>query len=137
MAGTILENLSGKKLSILVGTLLVCQVICFLIGGLIGKLKLSWKLLYQSLIKHNNFIRSTAPKPVSVQSILGTICEDIPGSFNDTSKWIYSRGVGKCESLLPSDLNRHDVRMANKIVFVFQVEFVRLMNINRIVFSLK
>lgn len=38
MAGTILENLSGKKLSILVGTLLVCQVVCFLIGGLIGKL---------------------------------------------------------------------------------------------------
>lgn len=36
MAGTILENLSGKKLSILVGTLLICQVICFLIGGLIG-----------------------------------------------------------------------------------------------------
>lgn len=36
MAGTILENLSGKKLSILVGTLLVCQLICFLIGGLIG-----------------------------------------------------------------------------------------------------
>lgn len=47
MAGTILENLSGKKLSILVGTLLVCQVICFLIGGLIGKLKLSINLLDQ------------------------------------------------------------------------------------------
>lgn len=38
MAGTILENLSAKKLTILVSALLVCQLVCFLIGGLIGKL---------------------------------------------------------------------------------------------------
>lgn len=37
MAGTILENLSGRKLAYLVSTLLICQIICFLIGGLIGK----------------------------------------------------------------------------------------------------
>lgn len=37
MSGTILENLSGKKLTILVSFLLLCQLICFLIGGLIGK----------------------------------------------------------------------------------------------------
>lgn len=37
MSGTILENLSGKKLSILVSILLICQLICFLVGGLIGK----------------------------------------------------------------------------------------------------
>lgn len=36
MAGTILENLSGRKLTMLVASLLICQVICFLIGGLIG-----------------------------------------------------------------------------------------------------
>lgn len=57
MAGTILENLSGKKLSILVGTLLICQLICFLIGGLIG----NWIVSLSSLTgKHllkvrNNF----------------------------------------------------------------------------------
>lgn len=39
MAGTVLENLSGLKLSILVGAFLLCQVICFLIGGLIGKIE--------------------------------------------------------------------------------------------------
>lgn len=38
MSGAILENLSGKKLGILVTLLLICQVICFLIGGLFGKL---------------------------------------------------------------------------------------------------
>lgn len=37
MGGTILENLSAKKLSILVSTLLVCLVACFLLGGLIGE----------------------------------------------------------------------------------------------------
>lgn len=37
MAGTILENLSGRKLTVLVATLLMLQVLCFLIGGLVGK----------------------------------------------------------------------------------------------------
>lgn len=37
MAGTILENLSGRKLTILVSFLLFCQLVCFLIGGLVGK----------------------------------------------------------------------------------------------------
>jgi hypothetical protein len=37
MSGTILENLSGRKLAILVSSLLFGQLICFLIGGLIGK----------------------------------------------------------------------------------------------------
>ncbi|XP_055314054.1 protein wntless [Sitodiplosis mosellana] len=101
MAGTILENLSGRKLGILVGTLLVCQVICFLIGGLI------------------------APVPASVQTILGTVCKDIPGSFNDTTKWVYSRGLGKCETIHQSDLERHDIRLANQIVFVFQMPLPR------------
>lgn len=67
------------------------------------------------------FCCDVAPAPASVQSILGTVCRDVPGSFNDTSKWVYSRGVGKCESLHPTDLDRHDAGLANQIVFVFQV----------------
>lgn len=62
-----------------------------------------------------------APIPASVQTILGTVCKDVQGSFNDTSKWVYSRGDGKCETIHQSDLDRHDVRLANQIVFVFQV----------------
>ena len=38
MAGSIIENLSGRKLAILIGFLSVCQLACFLVGGLIGKL---------------------------------------------------------------------------------------------------
>lgn len=37
MTGTILENLSGRKLTILVSCLLIGQFLCFLIGGLLGK----------------------------------------------------------------------------------------------------
>lgn len=39
MQGTIIENLSGRKLSVLVILLIIAQIICFLIGGLIGKLR--------------------------------------------------------------------------------------------------
>jgi hypothetical protein len=37
MSGTILENLSGRKLTILVSSLLLAQLVCFLIGGLVGE----------------------------------------------------------------------------------------------------
>lgn len=62
-----------------------------------------------------------APVPASVQTILGTVCRDIPGSFNDTTKWVFSRGVGECDPIHRTDLERHDVDLANQIVFVFQV----------------
>jgi hypothetical protein len=35
--GVILENLSGKKLFVLVASLLFCQLASFLIGGIVGK----------------------------------------------------------------------------------------------------
>ncbi|KAJ6634656.1 Protein wntless [Pseudolycoriella hygida] len=101
MTGTILENLSTKKLSILVVLLLICQFICFLIGGLI------------------------APIPASVQPILGTICEDVPGSHNDTSIWLYSRGLGLCSQTIREGIEKHDYHLANRIVFVFQMPLPR------------
>lgn len=52
MAGTILENLSGKKLSILVGTLLICQLVCFLIGGLVGMLMMNEQTSFLESLNH-------------------------------------------------------------------------------------
>ncbi|CRK99287.1 CLUMA_CG012559, isoform A [Clunio marinus] len=101
MSGTILENLSGKKLTILVSFLLFCQLICFLIGGLL------------------------APVPSNVQTIIGTICKDRPGSHNDTSIWLYSRGGKKCEVLDHNEIREDSLRMANKLVFVFQMPLPR------------
>lgn len=37
MAGAIIENLSGRKLGILIVFLMLCQVVCFLVGALIGE----------------------------------------------------------------------------------------------------
>ncbi|GIY77510.1 protein wntless [Caerostris darwini] len=75
MAGTVLENLSGRKLIYLVVVLLVCQVICFLIGGLI------------------------APAPSNVETILATKClMNRPigiDEFDDV--WHIPRGKGKRE----------------------------------------
>lgn len=62
--------------------------------------------------------------PSSVENILGTVCKDRPGAHNDTSVWLYSRGDGRCDPVELSDADdapMDDMRLANKIVFVFQV----------------
>lgn len=66
-------------------------------------------------------IEIQAPVPASVQNIIGTACKDVPGSYNDTTIYVYSRGDGKCNRIEEDDIETHDVRMANQIVFVFQV----------------
>lgn len=101
MQGTIVENLSGRKLSVLVALLLLAQVACFLIGGLI------------------------APTPASAYNVLGTNCVD-PG--NNTQKWFYTRGKGSCRNHDLSSYNKDQdsmLEMANRIVFVFQIPVPR------------
>jgi hypothetical protein len=71
------------------------------------------------------FFLQIAPIPASVQTILGTICKDVPGSYNDTSIWVYSRGEGACSRLEYEDINNDHLKMANKIVFVFQMPLPR------------
>ncbi|KAJ1519503.1 hypothetical protein ONE63_004788 [Megalurothrips usitatus] len=100
MQGTIVENLSGRKLSVLVALLLLAQVACFLIGGLI------------------------APTPSSAYNVLGTNCVD---TGNNTPRWFYTRGHGACRNLELSDYKDQDskLEMANKVVFVFQIPVPR------------
>ncbi|XP_011299907.1 protein wntless [Fopius arisanus] len=103
MSGTIIENLSGKKLSVLVVLLIIAQITCFLIGGLV------------------------APKPATNQNILGTPCKDsrVNGSSPDTSKWYYSRGIGACK---PEDMHQFDVDSQYKafqVVYTFQMPLPR------------
>lgn len=101
MSGTILENLSGRKLSILVASLLLCQVACFLLGGLF------------------------APVPANHQNILGMVCRDQKERQNDTSFWLYSRGAGKCLTVSLNEIENHDTKMANGIVYLFQMPLPR------------
>ncbi|KOX73809.1 Protein wntless [Melipona quadrifasciata] len=103
MQGTIIENLSGRKLSVLVILLVIAQIVCFLIGGLI------------------------APTPASSQNILGTPCEDIRinGSEPGGKKWFYSRGKGKC---IHVDMNRFSFdshHQAYQVVYTFQMPVPR------------
>lgn len=67
-----------------------------------------------------------APKPSSVQLILGTVCYDVPGSFNDTNIWIYPRGPkANCKRIPEDEMLKDTMRFANKIVFVFQIPLPR------------
>ncbi|CAG4939684.1 unnamed protein product [Colias eurytheme] len=99
MTGTVLENLSGRKLAVLISFLLLCQVVCFLIGGLV------------------------APMPANAQTILGTVCRDTTRRKNDTTKWFYNRGKGICETVNLADLH-HDLSESD-IVFAFQMPVPR------------
>lgn len=65
MQGTIIKNLSGKKLCVLVSCLIACQAICFLVGGLF------------------------TPPPASTQPILATKCIDDNNEANDTTKFFF------------------------------------------------
>lgn len=87
MTGTIIENLSGRKLAILVAWLLACQVACFLLGGLI------------------------APRPSNTQSILGTACKAVA----NPDRWVYGNGVGRCRRVSldsVSDLSENEIVFA-------------------------
>uniref|UniRef100_T1HAT7 Protein wntless n=1 Tax=Rhodnius prolixus TaxID=13249 RepID=T1HAT7_RHOPR len=94
MSGTVLENLSGKKLTILVSFLLISQTVCFLIGGLI------------------------APKPAFTDSILATKCLD---DKNSTTAWYYVRGKNPCVRFnIDSYTTEEHLKYGNQIVFAFQ-----------------
>ncbi|XP_073999634.1 wnt ligand secretion mediator [Rhodnius prolixus] len=95
MSGTVLENLSGKKLTILVSFLLISQTVCFLIGGLI------------------------APKPAFTDSILATKCLD---DKNSTTAWYYVRGKNPCVRFnIDSYTTEEHLKYGNQIVFAFQI----------------
>lgn len=96
MPGVILENLSGRKLFVLVCILMILQTTCFLIGGLI------------------------APSPSTAESVLAQKC-----LTNDTAKVFYLRNSNglptkdSCPHLI-NEINT-EVQEANKLVFMFQL----------------
>ncbi|XP_070141150.1 protein wntless isoform X1 [Drosophila kikkawai] len=101
MSGTILENLSGRKLSILVASLLLCQVLCFLLGGLY------------------------APLPAGHVTVLGSLCREDHTRQNDTGFLLYSRGAGACTPVVREEVERDPMKMANELVHVFQMPLPR------------
>jgi len=97
MGGAIIENMSTKKLAIIGGVLLVCQVFCFLVGA-IG-----------------------APKPNNSDQILATWCKDPDGGKGDKQLWFVPRGKHKCTVI--EDIE-HAINMklsAENIVYTFQL----------------
>lgn len=66
MPGTVLENLSGRKLSVLVTILLLSQLACFLVGLI-------------------------SPSPASSQPILATVCVDKNPAADSMDRWFNRR----------------------------------------------
>ncbi|XP_014672114.1 PREDICTED: protein wntless homolog [Priapulus caudatus] len=99
MSGTVLENLSNRKLGVLTVSLLLAQMVFFLIGGLI------------------------APAPNNVQVLLATKCVDEGSSaLTQQRKWFYPRGEGNCNRVSTLDdpyiIDNHIT--ADHIVFSLQ-----------------
>uniref|UniRef100_A0A6A7G0D7 Protein wntless n=1 Tax=Hirondellea gigas TaxID=1518452 RepID=A0A6A7G0D7_9CRUS len=97
MGGAIIENLSGRKLSVLIGFLIACQFSCFLLGGLVS------------------------PAPTSVTPVLAIKCYD--KQYN-SSRWYQSRpdteACANFHSLDDPILQEKHVT-AEDIIFVFQI----------------
>ncbi|CAH0564711.1 unnamed protein product [Brassicogethes aeneus] len=96
MPGTILENLSGKKLSVLVGILLTFQLACFLVGLI-------------------------APSPANFQNVGATFCVDRNPDNKDENRWF----TRQCKESL-HDLGNTTGLSAKNIVFVFEMPLFRV-----------
>lgn len=124
--GVILENLSGKKLFVLVSLLLLCQLACFLIGGLVGTVSTP---VLGPLVRHSAshffhvdntiFLFFFAAPPLSAtDSVLASKC-----MYNRSNPWSYIRGAGKCIPHHQDLYKDNDISnsVADEIVFIFQV----------------
>ncbi|XP_018322265.1 protein wntless [Agrilus planipennis] len=94
MPGTILENLSGRKLSVLVSILLVFQITCFLIGGLV------------------------APSPAGSQDVIARVCVDRNPEDKDFKKWFIPK---TCTAVDLEQQQSTKVLNASNLVLAFQM----------------
>ncbi|MBN3313254.1 WLS protein, partial [Atractosteus spatula] len=96
MAGAIIENMSTKKLVIVGVTLLIFQVLSFLVGGLI------------------------APSPTSAVHYLATKCVD-NRKHHQRTKWFMPWGPNQCDKIRDFDEAMGKMIEANDIVFAVHV----------------
>ncbi|XP_040576781.1 protein wntless [Lepeophtheirus salmonis] len=94
--GAIIENMSGRKVGLVVGSLILCEIVCFLLGAVVS------------------------PRPNSSDNILATKCIDYKG---DRKAWFYSRGPGQCPRFDSFDDNETmpPGLTAENVVFTFQL----------------
>lgn len=102
MAGSIIENMSSRKLSYVLAFLSSILVFCFLLGALVS------------------------PSPNSSMQYLATKCVD-PSAGKDPDMWFWPRGKGACKRIdkFTDAEAARDQLTADHIVFAFQMPLPR------------
>jgi len=102
MSWAIIENMSSRKLVMLGTVMLVCQVLCFLVGAI-------W-----------------APAPNNSDQFLATKCHDTQGEDLSGARWFQPRGKNRCHNI---DRIDEDVALQSKaenVVYAVQMPFSRM-----------
>jgi len=99
MEGTIIANMSGRKLAMLSAGLVICQILSFLAGAIM------------------------CPAPRSTDQLLATKCYDPDG---DPNKWFYPRGKRGCRTIWDIAQTVESIELvADNVVFTFQMPLPR------------
>jgi len=98
MSYTIIENMSSRKLAMLGAVMLVCQLLCFLVGAIY------------------------APAPNNSEQFLATKCYDAQGEDLSGNRWFQPGGKNRCRSIdkaVTTEIN------AENVVFAVQMPLPR------------
>lgn len=102
MAGAIIENMSGRKLGMVGSLLVLCQILCFLVGAIFS------------------------PAPNNSDQYLATKCYN-PDGARETSTWFIPRGKEKCRVIedIAGDEVLSEHLTADNVVFAIMLPQIR------------
>ena len=98
MSGTIIENMSGRKLAKFSAGMVICQILSFLAGAMY-------------------------PPEGNAEELLATKCYDPDG---DPNKWFYPRGKMGCRTIEDVSKSAESIELGvDNVVFTFQMPLPR------------
>ena len=99
--GSIIENMSSRKLGYILAAALISLIICGILGGVVS------------------------PTPNATMQYLATKCIDKSAGQGENDPWFWPRGKGACQSIEHFDDPKAQDLTADNIVFTFQMPLPR------------